>query len=344
MEVKVTWNQVEQFVKELSRTNSKFCGVYGPARGGLVLAVMISHAMRVPLLMSPCKGCLIVDDIVDSGETLEKYHKKQYCIASMYYCRKSSFEPSFWMFEKKEEWIKFPWEMSRENASRSALSLAESTAEKCPSIQNMYRMDQSELDNYVCWEEPGIPTALASAMLQYWSGNADNFYSWVLNLAHRLFCASSWDRVIDYEDMQTHENYAILAKHVALALIECSKAGYPECFQSEKYKQSVVEVSEAIRGNKTKASSRILNSFAPEKSDLGCAASTALRYYFLAKYHADGLSPRNPDFDWKNYDRAVASVSTKEYKSCLPNYDSNSPITHKELCKIVEKQFMKQFT
>lgn len=47
-------------------------GVYGPPRGGLIPAVYLSHQLKLPLLAAPQPGMLWVDDIVDSGDTLEK--------------------------------------------------------------------------------------------------------------------------------------------------------------------------------------------------------------------------------------------------------------------------------
>jgi hypoxanthine phosphoribosyltransferase len=108
---KVSWEEIEDFVSAVvSIANEKtFCGVYGPARGGLPLAVMISHKANLPLLMSPADGCLIVDDIADTGQTLSKYAGKIF-IATMFYHRQCSFIPDFWVHEKKKDWIVFPWE------------------------------------------------------------------------------------------------------------------------------------------------------------------------------------------------------------------------------------------
>ena len=52
--------------------NKKFEGVYGFPRGGLCLAVALSHSLGIPLLDEPKNNSLIVDDIYDTGYTLEK--------------------------------------------------------------------------------------------------------------------------------------------------------------------------------------------------------------------------------------------------------------------------------
>lgn len=50
----------------------KFEGVYGFPRGGLCLAVALSHSLELPLLEEPKNNSLIIDDIYDTGYTLEK--------------------------------------------------------------------------------------------------------------------------------------------------------------------------------------------------------------------------------------------------------------------------------
>lgn len=114
----VNWGQIEKFVDELSYNaelaNLKFSGVYGLPRGGLVIAVMLSHKLKIPLLLAPCKNCLIVDDIADTGISLQHYdidkNEKQYYITTMYYHRQSKVVPDFYVYEKTDSWIKFPWE------------------------------------------------------------------------------------------------------------------------------------------------------------------------------------------------------------------------------------------
>lgn len=110
----VEWQDVELFVEQLGnwcRTNNyDFDGIYGVKRGGLVPAVMLSHNLGKPLIDKPTFDSIIVDDIVDTGKTLKKYHNKGYLIASMFYTDWSSFQPDFSMFKKTEGWIIYPWE------------------------------------------------------------------------------------------------------------------------------------------------------------------------------------------------------------------------------------------
>ena len=116
----ITWNAVDKFVETIStKYKNKINGVYGLPRGGLTLAVMISNVMDIPMLASPCKGCLIVDDICDSGESLLHFvnnssnpdEAHQYEIVTMVYKKnKLNVVPDYYEIEKLDNWIVFPWE------------------------------------------------------------------------------------------------------------------------------------------------------------------------------------------------------------------------------------------
>lgn len=111
--IEAGWNQVEQFVEDVAREFGDVDGVYGPPRGGLVFAVMLSHRLGVPLLMAPTDGCLIVDDICDEGDTMLHYRKALNAkIATMFYVKGATVTPDMWMLEKRRgDWVIFPWEV-----------------------------------------------------------------------------------------------------------------------------------------------------------------------------------------------------------------------------------------
>ncbi len=116
----VTWDEVEQFITDVAKRYefAGLTGVYGIPRGGMCLAARLSYKMDIPLLAAPFKGCLIVDDISDTGETLIHYARntsgggvsKGYHIVTMYYRNGSLVEPEYYKYTKEEKWIVFPWE------------------------------------------------------------------------------------------------------------------------------------------------------------------------------------------------------------------------------------------
>lgn len=119
----VTWQMVEEFIDGIIDTykDANLTGVYGLPRGGLVFAVMISNRLHIPMLGAPTKGCLVVDDICDTGESLIHYQNnssgdgKGYLTATMYYKdNRLAVKPDYYMFIKHNDWIVFPWEEKEE--------------------------------------------------------------------------------------------------------------------------------------------------------------------------------------------------------------------------------------
>lgn len=117
MKEKVNWEEIEQYIDNVNDfyKDKNISGVYGLARGGLIFAVMLSHKMNIPLLLAPTPNCIIIDDICDSGESLihyttNRYDENKYYITTMYYNKKSSIKVDYYMKEKENKWIVYPWE------------------------------------------------------------------------------------------------------------------------------------------------------------------------------------------------------------------------------------------
>lgn len=117
--VYVTYDEIHEYidavVKDLEKRNITPTGVYGPPRGGLVFATLLSYRLKIPLLLNAAKGCIIVDDIADSGRTLLHFTENdtqfnKYYITTMYYHERSVVKPDFYLCEKKDNWIVFPYE------------------------------------------------------------------------------------------------------------------------------------------------------------------------------------------------------------------------------------------
>lgn len=97
-------------IDKLKSLQRDFNGVFAPPRGGLPLGVMVSHHLEIPLLSAPIdKDTLIVDDIADTGKTLEEFIGKNF-IATLFYHKQSIVTPDIWIKEKEDDWIIFPWE------------------------------------------------------------------------------------------------------------------------------------------------------------------------------------------------------------------------------------------
>ncbi len=110
--IKLSWIEFEECVLSISKhcKNKRFEGVYGFPRGGLCIAVALSHSLGIPLLNEPKDNSLIVDDIYDTGYTLEKIKNIKGSEAYVWLSKK---KPTWWnsyKYIKHNEWIIFPWE------------------------------------------------------------------------------------------------------------------------------------------------------------------------------------------------------------------------------------------
>jgi len=110
----ISWDKVGQMIDELAeeikKSQIKFDGVFGIPRGGLPLAVILSHQLEIPVLLYPTENTLVVDDISDNGFTLQRLKNKK--IATLYSTDWTITKPD-WFIEKKlskEDWLVFPWE------------------------------------------------------------------------------------------------------------------------------------------------------------------------------------------------------------------------------------------
>ena len=121
----ITWEQYDNYINkifdwvdQLQRYQGLELGaVYGLPRGGLPIAVSLSHRLNLPLLMDyydrkivTDKQILVVDDIADTGETLKDFQNKHNVICTFHYHEQSIVKPDFYCEEKGDKWIVYPWE------------------------------------------------------------------------------------------------------------------------------------------------------------------------------------------------------------------------------------------
>jgi len=119
--IKVSWsefiNDIINLIIKLKEYNGlTFNKVYGIPRGGLIPAVIISHLLEIPLVISESKinsKTLVIDDISDSGITLKKLnkHHKIGMTATLWIMDKTEFTPDIYLRIKNNyQWVIFPWE------------------------------------------------------------------------------------------------------------------------------------------------------------------------------------------------------------------------------------------
>ena len=112
-----TWGEFEKDVRAIAAwaENVNVTEVYGVPRGGLVPAVVLSHELRVPIVVNESditESTLVVDDIIDTGEsvaTLVSNLNVRPKVAAIYAGQCRAFTPDF-SIREKDDWVVFPWE------------------------------------------------------------------------------------------------------------------------------------------------------------------------------------------------------------------------------------------
>ena len=111
-----TWSEFDKSVDYIANQckNLNLSGIYGVPRGGLCLAVALSHKLNLQLFEKPFKNSLIVDDVYETGITLSNFKNIE---GVNFFVLVSKKKPIWWNtvnLSLKEEWIVFPWE-NKEN-------------------------------------------------------------------------------------------------------------------------------------------------------------------------------------------------------------------------------------
>ena len=107
-----SWSEFDKSVEYIANKCKflKISGIYGIPRGGLCLAVALSHKLKINLISEPIKNSLIVDDIYETGITLKAF---KHIEGAMFFVLFSKVSPTWWNsvhISEKNEWIVFPWE------------------------------------------------------------------------------------------------------------------------------------------------------------------------------------------------------------------------------------------
>ena len=105
--VKLTWDLFDEAVEQIARSVHGVTAVHGIPRGGLPLAVALSHRLGVPMSVPGEGGVLVLDDIRDSGETLKPYDAR----GDLVWTWVGRLDGRGNAVIRSDAWIIFPWEV-----------------------------------------------------------------------------------------------------------------------------------------------------------------------------------------------------------------------------------------
>ena len=108
----LTWAEFDRAVEDITArySTSSFTGIYGVPRGGVSLAVALSHSLSLTWLTEPIHGCLVVDDVYETGQTLSMIREQ---VDATFVVWISKVAPEWWSAAttiSADEWLVFPWE------------------------------------------------------------------------------------------------------------------------------------------------------------------------------------------------------------------------------------------
>lgn len=123
-----TWQEFDKDIDSLAKKlkKEKIKNILAIPRGGYVLAVALSHRLNIPILWQESewwktisKNTLVVDDICDSGKTLQKLFREldlpKCKTAVLFWRQNDKFEPDFFADELLDKlvWVVMPWETKK---------------------------------------------------------------------------------------------------------------------------------------------------------------------------------------------------------------------------------------
>ena len=117
---RVSWQQYDDDVhllaERIKKSTVELHCIHAIPRGGMVVAVHLSHLLKLPLTENPYGTFLVVDDVSDTGSTLQEFTGKRFgrkCVlATLYIKEGTTVVPTFFTRSfKKDEWIEYPWEV-----------------------------------------------------------------------------------------------------------------------------------------------------------------------------------------------------------------------------------------
>ncbi len=113
----LSWQDIHDLIDELVPQvlcqNVQF--ISGVPRGGLIPAVLLSHACDIPFTSNTTflqnETVLVVDDIVDSGRVMKAFRDTGYKTCCLHYKESAVMKPDIYaQITDENTWLVYPWE------------------------------------------------------------------------------------------------------------------------------------------------------------------------------------------------------------------------------------------
>ena len=113
--LQIEWNDLKKNIEKLTIFIPNGGSVWGVPRNGLILSMFMQfyrNDIKVNYDKIPSAGDYIIDDIYDSGKTLEYYKEEGFLVGSIYWREnKENRRPDFMAQTIKDNsWLVLPWE------------------------------------------------------------------------------------------------------------------------------------------------------------------------------------------------------------------------------------------
>lgn len=113
---KITWNEIVNTIRELGNRLEDGSKIWGIPRNGLIIVGIMAHqnpSLKLQVCETPRPGAIIVDDIYDTGKTLERYTSLGFTTASLYWRENcDNRKPNIFVdIVEDDSWLDFPWEI-----------------------------------------------------------------------------------------------------------------------------------------------------------------------------------------------------------------------------------------
>ena len=104
-------------IKQAPKSLESYDSLFPIARGGVPVALLLSQKLGLPVVDELKPNSLVVDDLIDSGKTLEQYPDNHKAVL---YAKEHSPKISHYLVKLVDGWVQFPWEKEgREDAAEN---------------------------------------------------------------------------------------------------------------------------------------------------------------------------------------------------------------------------------